>query len=82
MKYCPNCGAQLSDDAMFCPACGARFGAPQQPYQQQPYQQQPYQQQPQYPQQDAPVKEKKRSILGWVVAILVGVALVAMKMGW
>lgn len=45
MKYCPNCGAQLPDNANFCSNCGARFGAPQQPYQQQ--YQQPYQQQPQ-----------------------------------
>ena len=78
MKYCPNCGAQLPDNAMFCSACGAQFGAPQQPYQQQP----PQYQQPQYPQQAAPVKGKKRSFLGWVVLILVGVAMVAMKMGW
>ena len=51
MKYCPNCGAQLPDNANFCSNCGTRFGAPQQPYGQQPYQQpygqQPYQQQPQ-----------------------------------
>ena len=49
MRYCPNCGAQLPDNANFCSNCGTRFGAPQQPYQQQyqqPYQQ-PYQQQPQ-----------------------------------
>lgn len=23
MKFCPNCGAQLNDDAVFCPNCGA-----------------------------------------------------------
>ena len=34
MKYCPNCGAQLPDNANFCSVCGARTGAPQQPYQQ------------------------------------------------
>lgn len=57
---------------------------PQQPPQ---YQQPQYQQpQPQYPQQ--PVQEtsappkKKRSLLGWIVVILVGIAILAMTMGW
>ena len=31
MKYCPNCGAQLSDNANFCGSCGARIGATPQP---------------------------------------------------
>ena len=48
MKFCPNCGAQIPDNANFCPSCGTRFGAaPQSPYQQpyqQPQYQQPYQQ--------------------------------------
>ena len=35
MKYCPNCGAQLPDNANFCSVCGTRFGGvPQQNYQQ------------------------------------------------
>ncbi len=25
MKYCPNCGAKLSDNANFCPFCGAKL---------------------------------------------------------
>ncbi len=29
MKYCPNCGAQLSDNANFCGSCGTRIGASQ-----------------------------------------------------
>ena len=29
MKYCPNCGAQLSDHANFCGSCGTRIGASQ-----------------------------------------------------
>lgn len=29
MKYCPNCGAQLSDNANFCGSCGTRLGASQ-----------------------------------------------------
>ncbi|MBR4586665.1 MAG: zinc ribbon domain-containing protein [Bacteroidales bacterium] len=48
MKFCPNCGAQIPDNANFCPSCGTHFGAaPQSPYQQpyqQPQYQQPYQQ--------------------------------------
>ena len=49
MKFCPNCGAQIPDNANFCPSCGTRFGAaPQSPYQQ-PYQQPQYQQSYQQP---------------------------------
>lgn len=29
MKYCPNCGAQLSDNANFCGSCGTRIGVSQ-----------------------------------------------------
>ena len=25
MKFCPKCGNQISDDAMFCPFCGSNF---------------------------------------------------------
>ena len=28
MKNCPNCNAQLDDNAAFCSSCGAQFGAP------------------------------------------------------
>lgn len=28
MKNCPNCNAQIPDDAVFCPTCGASFGGP------------------------------------------------------
>lgn len=43
MKICPNCNAQLNDDAMFCVNCGAQMGAnpnPQQNPQQNVYTQQ------------------------------------------
>lgn len=53
MKYCPNCGAQLPDNASFCSNCGSQLGAPMQ--YQQPQYQQPYQQ-PQYHQ---PAPQKK-----------------------
>lgn len=26
MKFCPKCGAQLDDNAVFCSSCGANFG--------------------------------------------------------
>ena len=46
MKVCPNCGAQLEDNAAFCVSCGAPLNGaqPQQPNQPQPQ----YQAQPQY----------------------------------
>ena len=53
MKYCPNCGAQLPDNASFCSNCGSQLGAPM--HYQQPQYQQPYQQ-PQYHQ---PAPQKK-----------------------
>lgn len=34
MKYCPNCGAQLPDDARFCGNCGATLPAAEAPAQQ------------------------------------------------
>ena len=54
MAYCPNCGAQVADNAAFCGSCGTPFGSVgqnqqaygQQAYGQQPYGQQPYGQQP------------------------------------
>ena len=58
MKYCPNCGTQLPDNATFCSNCGSHLGAAptqyQQPQYQQPQYQQPYQQQYQ---QSAPQKK-------------------------
>ncbi len=42
--FCPNCGAQMSDDSKFCTNCGTKL-APAAPAQQsQPQYQQPYQQ--------------------------------------
>lgn len=80
MKYCPNCGAQLPDNANFCPACGTRSGASQQPQYQQPqYQQQPIQQ-PQQPQKMSYMdrvrqarqeqKQKKGQIKWWMWALI------------
>ena len=31
MKYCPNCGSGIADDATFCPACGNSIGNPANP---------------------------------------------------
>ncbi|MBQ3934259.1 MAG: zinc-ribbon domain-containing protein, partial [Clostridia bacterium] len=25
MRFCPQCGAQLTDDAQFCPNCGTKI---------------------------------------------------------
>ena len=36
MKFCPNCGTQLADDAAFCTGCGTNLG-PQMNTQQQTY---------------------------------------------
>ncbi|MCR4824568.1 MAG: zinc ribbon domain-containing protein [Bacteroidales bacterium] len=79
MKYCPNCGAQLPDNANFCSVCGARFGAPQPNYQQPQYQQPQYQQ-PQYQQPQQPQKmsywdkvkaaQKKQKIKWWMWALI------------
>ncbi|MCR5177610.1 MAG: zinc ribbon domain-containing protein [Lachnospiraceae bacterium] len=51
MKTCPNCGAQVADEASFCTACGFNFNtagaapaAPEPQYQQPQYQQPVYQQ--------------------------------------
>lgn len=53
MKTCPNCGAQLDDNAMFCTQCGMAQGADganqQNYYQQNYYQQNQYQYQYQKP---------------------------------
>lgn len=71
MKYCPRCGAQLPDNAMFCSACGTQFGAPQQPYQQPQYQQPQYQQ-PQKMTYWEKVKaaQKKQKIKWWMWPII------------
>ncbi len=75
MKYCPNCGAQLPDNANFCSNCGTRFGAvPQQNYQQQPQYQQPFQQ-PAPPQKmsywdKVKAAQKKQKIKWWMWALI------------
>lgn len=75
MKVCPNCNAQLNDDAMFCGNCGAQFAAPQNPqggYQQpQPngYTNQQYQ--PQMPYGQPPYGQKPNDGKGMSIAALV-----------
>lgn len=76
MKYCPNCGAQLPDNANFCSVCGARFGAPQQNYQQPQYQQPQYQQPQKMTYMDRvrqarqEQKQKKGQIKWWMWALI------------
>ena len=49
MKFCPNCGAQLPDDAQFCGSCGAQLAPAQTPPPPQPQAPMGYAQpQPQY----------------------------------
>ena len=56
MKFCPNCGTQLKDEAVFCNECGSKVAppgvapAPAQPQ----YQAPPEYQQPAQPQYQAP----------------------------
>ncbi len=47
-KFCPNCGAQVADNAKFCLTCGKPLAAQQPVQPQQPQYQQQYQQAPQY----------------------------------
>ncbi|MBQ9450388.1 MAG: zinc ribbon domain-containing protein [Bacteroidales bacterium] len=76
MKYCPNCGAQLPDNANFCSVCGTRFGAPQQNYQQPQYQQPQYQQPQKMTYMDRvrqarqEQKQKKGQIKWWMWALI------------
>ena len=84
MKYCPNCGTQLPDDAAFCQNCGkalAEQAAPQpqpQPQEQAPQYQQPapqYQppqyQPPQYQQAPAPAQGAPAGAKGKAIASMV-----------
>lgn len=72
MKYCSNCGKELTDSAAFCSECGApqqavphESAAPQQPtYQQAPQQQYQAPQQP-YQSHQAPVVDS--GSFGWAV---------------
>ena len=87
MKFCSNCGTQLSDDTVFCSNCGSKQAVMnpqqtnvQQPYMQQPNAQQPYMQQPyvQQPNMQQPYSNAaaapKKSMLPWL--IVAGIALV------
>ena len=54
MKYCPNCGAQLPDDAQFCGSCGTSLGPAETPAQPQYTQPEPQYTQPGYTQAPPP----------------------------
>jgi len=60
MKYCPQCGAQLPDDATFCAQCGTPLAAPQAPVNQ--------------PAPAAPQPKKKN--LGLIAGLVLAVALI------
>ena len=79
MKFCPNCGAQLPDNAGFCSNCGTSLGAPpqyQQPQQPQYYQQPQYQQPPKMSYMDKvraareAQKQKQGQIKWWMWALI------------
>ena len=79
MKFCPNCGAQLPDNAGFCSNCGTPLGAPpqyQQPQQPQYYQQPQYQQPPKMTYMDKvraareEQKQKSGKIKWWMWALI------------
>ena len=75
MKFCPNCGNQLPDDAMFCNSCGTKMDAASAPAQQAaPVQQQA----PVQPQNNAPKTSSmsKNAKVG-LIAIIAAVAVVA-----
>lgn len=53
--YCPMCGREVKDDAVFCPNCGSRLSAPQPKQAPVPPPPQPA---PQYTQQSAPAYQR------------------------
>ncbi len=61
-KICPNCGAELDKDALFCTSCGIQLPvAPQpQPTQSEPQPQQPQQQQPEPMPQAQPMQPQQQ----------------------
>ncbi len=68
--FCPICGRENNDNAMFCEGCGNALNGAQQAPQQNAYQQDPYQQnayQPNYNQAPAPAQPGK----GLAIASLV-----------
>ena len=76
MKFCPNCGAQLQDDATFCSGCGANLD-PNAAQQQAPNY--GYQQAPNYgyqapPQQPAP--KKKGGFLKKLISLVLTIAII------
>jgi hypothetical protein len=72
--FCQSCGQQIPDGSRFCPNCGYQYSqsqTPAQPAAQQPVYQQPVYQQPVYQQ---PAKRKKK---GCLIAVIVGLAVIA-----
>ncbi len=73
--FCPNCGTQIDENALFCGVCGTKLSANEQPQYEQPQYEQPQYEQPVYPQ--AP---KKNNIALFIaigaVAVVAVVAIV------
>ena len=84
MKYCPNCGAQLPDNANFCSSCGTRFSAPQQQsYQPQEQPQRKFFSMDNFRANRETQKQRRAKIKWWQWALIaIGVAaLTMMKIG-
>ena len=76
MSYCPNCGAQLPDNANFCSACGARIDAPRQNYRQPQYQQAQQPQKMTYMDRVRQAREEQKQKTGrikWWMWALIGI---------
>ncbi|ARM76885.1 zinc ribbon domain-containing protein [Acidianus manzaensis] len=83
VKYCPRCGTQNPDDAVFCYNCGYKFPPmqPIQPGEASPYSQpptQPNQPPPYYPSKPSKIPLKKiiTGVVGAVIAVIVILAVV------
>lgn len=70
MKYCPNCGTAVEDNAVFCTQCGNHF-APQQQQPVAPQQQPVYAPAPQQPMYaPAPQKKNKGVLIALIIVIV------------
>ena len=83
MKYCPNCGAQVPDNAQFCSSCGSRLNAPEPSYQQPEQSRRKFISMDNYRANKAARKQRMASMKWWHWALIaIGVAMItAMKLG-
>lgn len=74
MKFCPNCGMQLTENVRFCANCGFPIENAQQPNQQAAYEQPQYTQAPGQPPYGAPAEPQstKSRLVTLLLAVFVG----------